>query len=285
MTGHVAVGDVEIAYEEHGRGSRPLVLVHGFTGSRRDFAPRLAALAAQGRVLALDLRGHGGSSRASSYTLEQLAADLVGFLDALGIASCDLLGHSMGGMAALRAVLAAPERVASLILMDTAARAPSGIPRELVALAGRIALEQGMERLVERVRAYAASDPARTEADRQLEARWGEGYWTEWRIPNFRAMDPVAYGALGAAILDQVPLGDQLGAIRCPTLVLVGEGDTGFLAAADELAAAIPTARRTTLPGAGHQPQLETPDAWLAALREHLREVRQAGAASPFPSS
>lgn len=283
MARRTAVNGIEMEWEEHGAGGRALVLVHGFTGSRRDFAPRVAALAALGRTVLPDLRGHGGSTKTgdpSGYTLEQLARDLVVFLDATGLAGCDLLGHSLGGMVALRAALAAPDRIGSLILMDTAARAPE-LPAERFALARRVVAAAGLEALLELMRRLPPDDAGRTAADRRLEAAWGEGYWTEWRVPNFRAMDPVAYGALGEALFAQAPLGSGLGAIRAPTLVMVGAEDEGFLAAADELAAGIPGARRVTIAGAGHQPQLEAPAAWLAAIREHLAQVRdRAGVAA-----
>jgi pimeloyl-ACP methyl ester carboxylesterase len=283
----VAVNDIEMAYDEYGWGSRPLVLVHGFTGSRRDFLWRYEALAELGRFVALDLRGHGDTTNtgdARSYTLEQLASDLLGFLDALDVESCDLLGHSMGGMAVLRAVLADPSRVGSLLLMDTSARCPDGLPRKLIELAGQIALEAGTQRLVEAMHARAA-DPNtdRTDADRRLEAEWGEEYWSAWRYPNFRAMDPVAYGTLGAAMLDQESLVPRLGEIRVPTTVIVGSGDTGFLEPAAELLRGISGARRAEIPDAGHQPQLENPRAWLDAVAEHLRQVR--AAQKDFPRS
>jgi 3-oxoadipate enol-lactonase len=277
-TRRIAVNGVEMAYEEHGSGTRPCVLVHGFTGSRRDFTPRAAELAEQGRVVLPDLRGHGESTNtgaADGYTLDQLSLDLVAFLDALGIEHCDLLGHSMGGMVALRAVLAQPERFASLVLMDTSARAPADLAREPIELAGRVAREAGMVSLAAILRARASSPEAgRTAADRRLEAEWGERYWSEWRFPNYHAMDPFAFGALGAAMFDQLPLAARLGAIRCPTLVMVGAGDTSFLGAADELARAIPGAQLRVIPEAGHQPQLENPTAWLAALRDHLARAR-----------
>lgn len=279
MTKRCAVNGVELAWEEHGAGERALVLVHGFTGSRRDFAPRVPELAALGRTVLLDLRGHGASTNtgdAASYTLEQLADDLLAFLDATGLAGCDLLGHSLGGMVALRAALAAPERIASLILMDTAARAPD-LPVDRFRLARRVVEEAGLEALLDVMRRVPPEASGRSAADRRLEAAWGEGYWSEWRVPNYRAMDPVAYGALGEALFGQAPLGERLAALRMPTLVLVGAEDEGFLAAADELAARIPGARRVTIPGAAHQPQLEAPAAWLAAIRDFLREVRGAG--------
>jgi pimeloyl-ACP methyl ester carboxylesterase len=279
MTKRCTVNGVELAWEEHGAGERALVLVHGFTGSRRDFAPRVPELAALGRTVLLDLRGHGASTNtgdAASYTLEQLADDLLAFLDATGLAGCDLLGHSLGGMVALRAALAAPERIASLILMDTAARAPD-LPVDRFRLARRVVEEAGLEALLDVMRRVPPEASGRSAADRRLEAAWGEGYWSEWRVPNYRAMDPVAYGALGEALFGQAPLGERLAALRMPTLVLVGAEDEGFLAAADELAARIPGARRVTIPGAAHQPQLEAPAAWLAAIRDFLREVRGAG--------
>lgn len=272
------VRGIEMAYDDFGSGSRPLVLVHGFTGSRRDFSWRFEALAKFGRCVALDLRGHGESNNpgdAAGYTLDALAEDLLAFLDAAGIEQCDLLGHSMGGMAVLRAALARPGRIASLILMSTSARCPDGLPRALIELAGRVAIEAGSLRIAELMRARAA-DPNtdRTDADRRLEAEWGEEYWTAWRYPNFRALDPVAYGALGAAMLDQASLLDRLGEIRLPTTVLVGSGDAGFLAASEELAAGIAGAHLVVIPGAGHQPQLETPGAWVEAIEAHLSRVR-----------
>jgi pimeloyl-ACP methyl ester carboxylesterase len=268
--------DVELAWEEHGAGERALVLVHGFTGSRRDFAPRVPALAAFGRTVLPDLRGHGGSTHTGDperYTLEQLVADLVAFVDAEGLAGCDLLGHSLGGMVALRAALVAPERFGSLILMNTAARAPA-LPRALFDTACKVVEAAGLETLLTLMRQRDPAETGRTAADRRLEAEWGEGYWSEWRLPNFRAMDPVAYGALGTALFEQEPLGARLAELRLPTLVLVGDEDDAFLPAADELAAGIPGARRVTIPGAGHQPQLETPEAWLEAIRAHLAQVR-----------
>jgi 2-succinyl-6-hydroxy-2,4-cyclohexadiene-1-carboxylate synthase len=273
----VRAGELEIAYDEVGGGERPLVLVHGFTGHRRDFEPQLPGLAAFGRTLAPDLRGHGETGAAADpagYTLARLVDDLLAFLDALGVGRCDLLGHSLGGMVALRAVLRAPERVASLVLMDSAARALDFLPADAFRLAWTVARSAGMERLQALVRERAATDALRTEADRRLEREWGaERYWARQR-ERFCAVDPEAYAGLGRELLEQESLVARLGEIRCPTLVLVGEGDAPFVREAELLAEHIPDARRAVVPDAGHQPQLENPAAWLAAIREHLVRVR-----------
>lgn len=277
MVQKVELNGLTVAYQEAGSGTRPLVLLHGFTGSKLDFGPRLAELASMGRVLVPDLRGHGDSTNtgdARGYSLGQSASDLLGFLAKLDIKDCDLLGHSMGGMIALRAVLADPARIASLILMDTAARVPDGIRRETLEVGGQVARAVGMTRLSEILREHAPDDESRTEADRRLQVELGDAYWESWRFPNYRSMDPIAFGAFGTAIFDQAPLLDRLTEIACPTLVMVGAGDSGFLATSEELARGIPGAKVAMIPNAGHQPQLENPDAWLDAIRAHLAAVR-----------
>jgi len=273
----IRANGIEIAYEDHGSGERPLLLVHGFTGFRHDFEPQLSALAQRGRVLAPDLRGHGESAKTgdeAGYTLIQLAEDLLGFLDALGVERCDLLGHSMGGMLALRAALRAPDRIASLLLMDTAPGPLGFVDRTLLELAARVGREAGMAALAQILRARAKDDPGRGVPDRRLEEEWGEERFWAWRSARLAAMDPVAYEALGRALVEQEDLSHRLAEIGCPTEVLVGELDHDFRAPSEALARAIPAARLTVLPEAGHQPQHEAPEAWLRAVVGHLERVR-----------
>jgi len=273
----VRANGIEIAFEEHGNGDRPLLLVHGFTGFRQDFASQLTGLSQHGRVLAPDLRGHGESGRTgdpASYGFAELTADLLGFLDALGIERCDLLGHSMGGMVALRAALAAPGRIASLLLMDTAPGPLAFIDRAQLALAARVAREAGMAVLAQILRARARDDGERSAPDRRVEEEWGEERFWAWRTARVAAMDPAAYEAFGLALTEQEDLTPRLGEIDCPTAVLVGELDHEFRAPSDALARHIRGARLAVLPRAGHQPQHEAPDAWRAAVLEHLERVR-----------
>ncbi len=88
---------VSIDYFAAGEG-RPLVLVHGITESRRTWDPLIAPLIGQGyRVIAVDLRGHGGSSRVAPYDLATMAGDLGAVLQAEGADDALLVGHSLGG--------------------------------------------------------------------------------------------------------------------------------------------------------------------------------------------
>lgn len=278
--GRVELEDVEIEWERAGSGERPFVLVHGFTGSRDDWADVLPALAEIGDTLALDQRGHGGSTnpgRPEAYSLPQLVLDLGRFLDAMGIARCDLLGHSLGGMVCLRLTLAHPERVASLVLMDTAPGPIGGASRPLLELGSKIAREQGMAELFTAMRAQMTGDPERPAASRRAEERMGsERYWERIRA-KIEAMDPEAFATLAQQLLDHESVEDRLAEIRCPTTVLVGSEDADFLAASHRFEAEIPGATRVEIPGAAHSPQIESTELWLAAVRDHLASARRTG--------
>ena len=85
MRNRIMVNGIELAFDEHPGTTRPFVLVHGFTGAADDFGEHLEPLAALGRTIALDQRGHGDSSNtgdAMTYTLDQLVDDLRGFPEA-----------------------------------------------------------------------------------------------------------------------------------------------------------------------------------------------------------
>lgn len=272
----VRVDGLEMAWEEAGAGDRPFVLVHGFTGDRSDWDEVRDPLAALGRTVTPDLRGHGatgGTGHPGDYSLERLVADLAGFVDALGIARCDLLGHSMGGMVALRLALAEPQRVASLVLMDTAPGPLDLLPPQLLAAACRTARTQGMEPIYRVLHAGRGAE-ARAPASRAAEARMGEAaYWARIRR-KLLAMDPEAFASLYPLLGAHAPVTERLGEIRCPTTVIVGAQDLPFLAAADTLASGIPGARKAVIPEAAHSPQLEATDHWLEAVRAHLGGAR-----------
>jgi len=276
-TRRIAIGDVQLSFNEDGSPpDRPLVLIHGLTGHRDDFRERMPDLARDAHVLAPDLRGHGDftkTGRPETFTFEQLVADLDALLDAWGFGSCDLLGHSFGGMVALRFVLAKPRRVDSLILMDTAPDPPDAYDVEIFEKAGAIARTRGMTFLQELVEKSAHENPAPSPSDQQI-AKWADRYWSHQRR-RYAAMEPEAYARLGLLMMQQVPVTDRLSEIRCPTTVLVGDADVEFLAGAERLDAGIAQAVRVTLPDAGHHPQMENPEAWLAAIRDHLRRARR----------
>jgi len=278
----LAVRDIEMELEEAGQGERAFVLVHGFTGSRDDFREQLEPLAQLGRTLALDQRGHGGSTNsgaADAYALANLVADLRGAFDALGLERADLLGHSLGGVVALHFTLTHPERVASLVLMDTSPK-PIKFRFSENARAGiaAFAREHGMAAFAKRMRELAAANPAVPPSARRCEERMGAEVFWERIGRKLEAMDPIAWDALSRQFGELPSVSDRLGEVACPTTVLVGAEDAPFLGPSDELERGIQGVRRVTIPDAAHSPQLENAPAWLAAVRAHLAWARGADA-------
>jgi pimeloyl-ACP methyl ester carboxylesterase len=263
----LALRGMEMELEDAGTGARPFVLVHGFTGSRDDFREHIPGLARLGRTLALDQRGHGGSSnsgRDQDYTLDGLVADLHAAFDALALDRVDLLGHSLGGMVTLRFALAHPERVASLVLMDTSA-SPIRMRFSEKARAGiaTLAREQGMGALFTAMREMASRNPDAPPSAKRTEQRMGSDVFWERVRRKLEAMDPVAWDSLSRSLGEQVSVADRLGEIGCPTLVLVGAEDVAFLKPSDELERGIASATRVT-----------NPEAWSEAIHAHLARVR-----------
>jgi pimeloyl-ACP methyl ester carboxylesterase len=269
--------DDGVALEVVDRGRGPaLVLVHGFGGAKEDFADHVDALARTHRVVTLDLRGHGssgGPDDESRYSLDRFAADVGNVLDALGIGSCRLLGHSMGGMIVRRFVLASPERVDALVLMDTAPGPVPGIDGEMIDLGVQIANEHGMAELKRVMDAFSPLDtPA---AQRVLGERPG---YREFGDAKFAALRRAMWVTMIVEIRDQPDQLAELATLQCPTLVLVGDEDEAFLGPSRRTAATIPGAELVVVPDAGHSPQFENAAAWLDALTGFLARV---GATSP----
>jgi non-heme chloroperoxidase len=112
---------VTLEYVEQGRpDGTPVLLLHGVTDSWRSFETVLPHLPASIRAFAITQRGHGGSSKPDGgYAYADFAADIAAFLDARGLASATIVGHSMGGLVAQRVAYAYPARVRGLVLLGT----------------------------------------------------------------------------------------------------------------------------------------------------------------------
>jgi pimeloyl-ACP methyl ester carboxylesterase len=111
---------VRLAYRAWGEpDAPPIVLLHGIGGGGPgDWDTVAEDLAGRWRVYALDQRGHGRSDRTSDYAIDSLVADVAGFLDALGLKSIILIGHSLGGVVAYLFAARRPDRVSALVVED-----------------------------------------------------------------------------------------------------------------------------------------------------------------------
>ena len=260
----VPICDIETAYWETGAGP-PFVWVHGFTGAKLDFLNQLSWFADQRRLIAVDLRGHGESSHQAPYSFDQLAVDLLAFLDALDLMRIDLLGHSMGGMIAMRLAVEYPERVRSLVLMDTA---PGPIEVATPTIRDQLAdtvRDKGCDALVPMMKVQPP-DAARQRGIDYL------GQAEHWRriAEKLGQMDPEAFIALADELANHDSYEGRLSEITCPTTVIVGEHDQPFLKPSQTMAHHIPDAQLIMVPAAAHSPQYENHEDWRAAIESHL---------------
>ena len=123
----VDVSGIRLAYQVSGpQDAPPLVLVHALGEDSTNWEQVVPAFAHSRRVYALDLRGHGRSDWPGDYSLELMRADVLQFLDALGLGRVDLIGHSMGGIVAYLLAQDHPQRVSRLVLEEV----PVPRPRE-----------------------------------------------------------------------------------------------------------------------------------------------------------
>lgn len=268
-----AVAGCELALLEAGVGGRPLLLVHGYTGSKEDFGDWVLPLAAEGwHVVVPDLRGHGDSEKPhgdASYSLSTLAADLDALVDVLGWDRFALLGHSMGGMLAQLLALPTPDRLDALILMDTHHGALETIDPDLVVLGAELARTAGMDAIADALAALDSPlDTAASLAFAAANPAWGA--FTEQRL---RSCSPHMYATLLEEITSTADRLEQLAALRVATLVIVGAQDEPFLEPSRAMAATIVGAQLVVVPEAGHSPQLEAPEAWWASVSGFLRSV------------
>lgn len=111
---------VDLNSEVTGQGQAPLLLLHGLFGSAANWRSIAKALSDSHEVHALDLRNHGASPWADAMDYTSMAADVAAYLDRHGLQEAAVLGHSMGGKAAMALALTAPTRVARLIVADIA---------------------------------------------------------------------------------------------------------------------------------------------------------------------
>lgn len=275
LTSHfVRNGDVLTAYHDEGQGE-PFVLVHGFTGSKLDFHDQLQWFTDRYRVLTPDQRGHGESSNfghVDAYSFDALAHDLAGFLDALGIERCHLLGHSMGGMVAIRFALRYPQRLNSLILMDTLAEPLPMFPKTIRDQLAKDVRDNGCASRIKMMREMPMGDAQK----RGIEFLGSDEHWRRIEL-KLSQMDPEAWVALSDEISSQKSLLPDLGALTMPTTIIVGEHDTPFVEPSARMAKAIANAHLETIPLAAHSPQYENAPAWRRVIDAHLAMSLQSG--------
>jgi pimeloyl-ACP methyl ester carboxylesterase len=241
-----------IHVDDGGAGGTPVIFMHGFAGSGAAWAPELAHLRATRRAIAFDFRGHGGSAAPADsmgYGVDSLASDLGAVIDGLGLERVVLVGHSMGGSAAIDYAGKHPDRVAGIVMVSSPGQSPPG--------------------LADRVLGSMRKDYDKTMGDFWNELLARAKPETESLVRSgAQAMPKPASFALIRSIFGYDPA-PALRAYPGPKLVV----DTDEPDHAGSLHALLPAAPHKVIAGTSHWPQLDKPDEMNAILDEFLRGV------------
>lgn len=248
----IDVNGIRLAYDRRGKGT-PMVLLHGFPLDHHLWDEVVPLLEDQFDLIIPDLRGFGGSSTVDSfYSMEDYASDVAALLDHLGIPKAAIVGHSMGGYAALAFARMFPNRVSGLGLvssqvLDDAPERKEGRYKSAAEVA-----DKGIASVVETMAPKFTSDT-------RLQ---------EYARTSMEKQQPAAYiGALKAMAerVDSTPL---LSTINYPVVLIHGDADSLIpVDRAREVKASFPQSHFVEIRGAGHMPMMEAKEQTAEALR------------------
>lgn len=251
-----------IHYEDTGGNLPPVVLAHGLLMDHEMFAPQLEALGSRCRIITWDARCHGATETTDDpFTYWDLAEDLRGLLDHLGIARAVIGGMSQGGFVALRFALKHPERVAALILLST--QAGTEDPEKAAIYESMLDVWEGEglnDQLAETIAAIILGNewPGR------------EAWIAKWRQWPRSLLRPAF-----KALVGREDIHDRLGEIKVPALVIHGTADAAIeIELAERLCSQLANCQPLiTIEGGGHACNLTHPTLVNLALQRYLVEL------------
>ncbi len=255
----VELRGVSVRYLVAGEGT-PVVFVPGFATNLHLFDHQVAPVSARFRAVRLDLRGHGGSSAPpEGYSTEDYSQDIVGLMEHLNLGRAHLVAASMGGGIAVHLALRRPDLVRSLVLAGAVVDGFEGWAEEYgarVRRARKLARTEGVDAAVADWRThpfFAATRDMGGFVREVLEFSGASWLQNTWPAPPERSDF------------------SRLGELEKPTLVVVGERDVDpCKQIASDIARVVPGARRVVIPGAGHLPCWDAPDAFNQVLLDFL---------------
>lgn len=270
---HVSVDGLDFWAEVEGTGP-PLVLLHGFTGSRTTWFDFVAAARREFTTIAIDHIGHGRTASPASverYRMDRTVDDLVEVVRGLGHERAAWVGYSLGGRTALQVVCRHPEAVSALVLEG----ASPGLEAETERTArieaderlARMIEDDGLEAFVDHWASISLWDSQQETLSEAQRAALRQQRWAQRGVGLANSLRGMGTGS-------QSWVGGSLGRIGVPVLLTAGRLDTKYVQIAEEMASAIPDSRVRIIDGGGHAAHLEQPQAFNAVVLDFLREVR-----------
>lgn len=270
---HVDVDGLALNVDRYGMGL-PVVLLHGFTGSRTSWYDSVRAIEGEFTTLSVDLIGHGWSGSPPTverYEMSRAVADLVTMVRKIGFERAIWVGYSLGGRTALQLAIEHPDAVSALVLEGASPGLATSKERDDRIAADEVLAQkvenEGVEAFIDYWQAIplwdsqktTLSEPQRVALRQQRLAQRATG---------------LANSLRGMGTGSQAWVGDRLGGLNVPVLLTAGRLDTKFSAIAAEMAQATPDARLEIIEDAGHCAHLEQPAAFNAVLLDFLRGIR-----------
>lgn len=253
---------VDLAYEELGsQNSVPIIILHGFFASSRNWRKVAEKLAVSYRVYSLDLRNHGNSPHHPQLDYHVMAADVLSFMDAHSLEATHLLGHSMGGKCAMWLALNQPERTKKLIVVDIA---PKSYKHNF---------NNTVQALIDLPLAEIRN---RKQAETLLAESISELDYRQFLLQNLVLKDGVFCWRINLSIFRQMapniiafPEIDHLADYRGETLFIAGE-DSSYVVK-DDISALFPDAALKTIANAGHWVHAQQPEVFIEMVENFLQ--------------
>ena len=257
----VPVRDIEINYQEEGSGY-PLILIHGLNGDLTGWVLVMAELSKYYRTLALDVRGHGGTSKPDRlYSIKGFSEDFYEFMNQLKVPKAHILGLSMGGAIAQQFALDHPEMIRSLVLVSTFSYVDEKAHGAFTRLRQTLK-ERGYPAFFDEVIKLAFT-PQFVSAN--------PGPIAELKEKRVRINFPVAIGRATDACM-AFKLKDEIAQISLPTLIVSGREDVFTpILLAEQIHRSIRDSEWKILEGVGHNLYIEKPGQLTQVALEFLK--------------
>ena len=257
---HCSINDITLFYQETGKGE-PLIFLHGLGSRAEDWEFQVSHFAKSYRVITIDCRGHGQSSKPSGkYTIPLFAHDIFALIDKLELGKVRLAGLSMGGMIAFQMAVDHPSKVKSLIIINSA----PAIPYDSWALKVKVNLRLfmihflGMAKLGEIIGKKMFPKPSQ----KHLVDQFVQTMTTNDKSAYIRSLKSF----LGWSVID------KLAKLTMPVLVIAAEHDYSPVETKEMYCKLIKNAKLVVIPDSYHASPVDSPNLVNDAISQFLKE-------------